>query len=248
MLAIEIGIGVHHLRLHPQAKVHAQRAHFVDERLEAIGKLLLVHVPIAQAGVVGFALAKPAVVHHKAVNAQRRGLLRQSNLSGLGYVHLGGFPRVVDDGARLWRGVVAITHAMRQDVRQLVVMQQTRGAAQAVRGEAAVEDGRFKGLARRQHVAKVEGIEAAGHTNRVQLILLNGEAPGAAPTQRAEPDFAAVFVGRAGLNGKPGIGLVAGGAAAALDDARAGMQRLLGQRPLACPAAGEVIQRVVACG
>ena len=72
MLAVEIGVGVDHLRLNPQAKVHAQRVNFVDERLEAVGKLLLIHIPVAQAGVVVFALAKPAVVHHKPVDAERR--------------------------------------------------------------------------------------------------------------------------------------------------------------------------------
>jgi hypothetical protein len=70
MLAIEIGVGVHHLRLNPQAKIHPQRMNLVDQRLQAVRKLLRVHIPVAQAGVVVLALAKPAVVHHKAVDAQ----------------------------------------------------------------------------------------------------------------------------------------------------------------------------------
>ena len=41
---------------------------------------------------------------------------------------------------------------------------------------------------------------------------------------------------------------MSGGSAAAFDDARAGEQRLLVQRPFACPAAGEVVQRVMAGG
>ena len=77
MLAIEIGVGIDHLRLDPQAEIHAECMHFVDERLEAVGELLLVDIPVAEAGVVVFALAEPAVVHDKAVHAERGGFFRQ---------------------------------------------------------------------------------------------------------------------------------------------------------------------------
>ena len=82
------------------------------------------------------------------------------------------------------------------------------------------------------------------------MVLLDGDAPGAGPRQRAEPDFAVVFAGVAGLNRRlnrePGIGLMAGGTAAAFDNARAGMDGLLGEGPLARPAAGEVVECVAA--
>ena len=136
--------------------------------------------------------------------------------------------------------------AMRQDVRDFKVMQQARGAAEAMGRIAAVKNRRLERLAGFEHVAEVEGIEAAGDAHRVQLVLLDGDAPGAAPCQRAEPDFAVILVGGfAGLDRKPRIGLMAGGSAAAFDDARAGMQRLLVQGPLARPAAGQIVQRVV---
>ena len=82
MLAIQIGIGIDHLRLDPQAEVHAQRVNLVDQRLQPVRKLLLVHVPVAEAGVIVFALPEPAVVHHEAIDAERRGLFRQRDLAG----------------------------------------------------------------------------------------------------------------------------------------------------------------------
>ena len=57
-----------------------------------------------------------------------------------------------------------------------------------------------------QHVAEVEGIEAAGDAHLVELVLLDGDAPGAAPGQRAKPDFAVLLVsGIAGGDGEPGL-------------------------------------------
>jgi hypothetical protein len=222
--------------------------HLVDEGLEAVGELLLVDIPVAQAGVVGFALAEPAVVHDEAIDAQGGGLLGQGHLAGLGDVHLRGFPGVVDDGAGLGQGLRGSRLGAGQDVSQLEAMQEAGRAAQAVLGIAAIEDRGFKRLAGVQDGTEVEGIEAAGDADFVELVLLDGDAPGAAPGKCAEPDLAVVFVVAAGLDGEPGIGLVAGGAAAALDDARAGIELLLGQGPLARPAAGEVIEGVVGGG
>ncbi len=166
-------------------------------------------------------------------------------LAGFSDVEFCRFPGVVDDGAGFGRGLFAFTEAMREDVGDLEVMQQARGLAEAVGRVAAVEDGCLERLAGVQHVAEVEGIEAAGDADGVELILLDGDAPGATPCERAEPDFAVIFVGVSGLDGEPWIGLMAGRSSAALEHALTGMQSLLGERPLAGPAAGEVVERVV---
>ena len=99
-------------------------------------------------------------------------------------------------GRGLGRRCCPSADAVRENVRELVVVQQPRSAAQAMRGVAAVKDGGLQRLAGMQDVAEVEGIEAARDADGVELVLLDGDAPGAAPAKRAEPDFAMVLVGR----------------------------------------------------
>ena len=245
VLAVQVRVRVHHLRLHPEAEVHPQRVDLVDERPEPAGELLRVHRPVAQARAVALALAEPAVVHHEAVHAERRGLLGERDLPGLGDVELGGLPGVVDHRPRPRHRAGARPRSIRQDVLQLEAVQQPRGPAQPVRRIPAVEHRRLQRLARVQHVAEIERVEAAGHAHAVELVPLHRDAPRAAPRQRAEPHLAVLLVGRAFLDGEPRVGLVAGRAAAALEHARPPPQRLLVQRPLARPAAGQVAQRVV---
>src|SRR5208282_3989664 len=123
-------------------------------------------------------------------------------------------------------------------------------------GIAAVKSRRLEMLAGFEFVAKIEWIETAGNAHRIQLGVFHGNSPGTRPRQRAKPDFA-MFLARdnwsyrrlaivAG-NGKPRIGLMAGGSAVAFDDAGSAKNRLLIQRPLSGPAARQIAQGV-ACG
>src|SRR5450432_2291310 len=120
-------------------------------------------------------------------------------------------------------------------------------------GVATIENWGLQVFAGFQLVAKVEGVETAGYAHGIELVLLNGDAPGTGPGQRAEPDFAVLFIGddRAGGflagvagNRKPRIGLMASGSAAAFDDALTAVNRFLIQGPFAGPAPGQVAQGV----
>ena len=76
-------------------------------------------------------------------------------------------------------------------------------------------------------------------------------APASAPAELAEVDGAVLFVIGVGacirpFKGEPGIGLVAGRAAPALDDLAAHIERRRLQLPLAGPAAGEPVGAIVA--
>ena len=95
-------------------------------------------------------------------------------------------------------------------------MQEARRAAEAVDGEAAIERRCFEGLAGLQRVGEIESVEAAGDAHLPVRSLLDGDAPVAAPGQRAEPDAAVFFGGVAGIDGEPRIEVVAGVAFAAL--------------------------------
>src|ERR1700751_3757710 len=95
--------------------------------------------------------------------------------------------------------------------------------------------------------AEVEGIVTAGDTNLVKGALLHGDAPASAPTEFAEVDGAVLFVRGVGtFEREPGIGLIAGGTAAALNDLASDIERRGLQLPLAGPVAGEPVGTVVA--
>ena len=66
-------------------------------------------------------------------------------------------------------------------------MQKPRRSADAVVRVAAIEDRRGQSLAGIELVTEVERIVTAGDTNLLELILLDGDAPRAAPRQCAEP-------------------------------------------------------------
>src|ERR1700751_620664 len=95
-----------------------------------------------------------------------------------------------------------------------------------------------------KHVAEIEWIEPAGDADGVELSLLDCDAPGAAPGQRAEPHFSLVFTRCARLDGEPRVGLVTRCTAPALTNAFTRMERFLGQVPFARPAARQVIQGI----
>ncbi len=197
--------------------------------------------------MIGFALAEPAIVHHESVDADRRGFFRQGHLARFIDTEFGGFPGVVNHRAGF--GI----RCLRKDVRVFETMQQARCAAKSVRGIATVENRRLQFLAGLQLVAEIEWIEAAGDTQRIALIVLDGDAPGAGPGQRAEPHFAAVLIGKDGAdagcariarNREPRVGLMPGGAAAAFQHAGRTDDRILIQCPFAGPAPGQIAEGV----
>jgi hypothetical protein len=71
----KVGIRVDHLGLHPQAELHPQAAHMVDERVQAVGPHVRVHVPVAEPRVVVAPAAEPAVVEHESLDADLCGPL-----------------------------------------------------------------------------------------------------------------------------------------------------------------------------
>ena len=179
--AVEVAVGVHHLRLHPETELHAQRVDVLDEALQPLRELLRVHEPVAQAGPVVVALAEPAVVHHEQLHADLGGLVGKLLLAGLVHVERGGFPGVVEHRAE------SRVRARRVGWLPLEAVQDARGAAEARPGEAGVEVRSVQGLAGLERVGEIESVEAAGHAHLPVGRLLDGHAPVAAPGQRAEP-------------------------------------------------------------
>ena len=68
----EVGVQVDHLRLDPQPELHAEPAHGVDQRVQAVRPDVLVDVPVAQPGGVVATVAEPAVVEDVPLDADLR--------------------------------------------------------------------------------------------------------------------------------------------------------------------------------
>src|SRR6266851_4760242 len=74
-------------------------------------------------------------------------------------------------------------------------MEEAGGLAHAGVGVAGVEDGGLELLAGGEGVGEVEGVEASGDADLLELVLLEGDAPGAAPGEGSEPDVAGLLDG-----------------------------------------------------
>src|SRR5271170_97334 len=213
--------------------------HLVDQRLETVGELLIVHIPVAQSCVIVLALAKPAIIHHEAVDTQSRSLLCQRLLYVLGHVPPGCFPRVVDHWSQFG------TRCLGQDMRQREAVQQSRSSAHAVICIASVEDRRLQLLTWLEGIAEVEGIEAACHAHLVQRILFDGDAPRTAPRKRPKPYLAMLFARVTLTDSEPWIELNPSRSAPAFQHSLPLVNRLLIQRPFARPASAQIAQCVM---
>ena len=63
MAAVQVRVGVDHLRLDPQAELHAETVHLVDQRVQTARENVRTDGPVTQARVIAAAAAEPTVVH-----------------------------------------------------------------------------------------------------------------------------------------------------------------------------------------
>ena len=70
--AVQVAVGVDHLRLDPDAELHAERLHVVDQRRQPVGMRVGRHHPVTEPGAIVAARAEPAVVEHEALDARPR--------------------------------------------------------------------------------------------------------------------------------------------------------------------------------
>ena len=73
VLAVQVGVGVDHLRFEPQTELHPVVVNGVGERLQAVRPDAAVDPPVAQSGGVRAAGMEPAVVEHEPLDPQTRG-------------------------------------------------------------------------------------------------------------------------------------------------------------------------------
>src|ERR1019366_5538950 len=234
MGAVEIAVGVDHLRLHPESEIHFEGVDVIDEALESLREFFRVDGPIAESGIVVIAPAEPAIVHHEEFHAELGGFRGEVFLSLLVDRESGGLPGVVEHWAEARRGAAG------EDLLAREAVEHARGGAEAGGGEAAIEGRRFQGFAGLERPGEIEGVEAAGDAYLAVGRLFDGHAPIAAPAEGAEPDGAVLFAGVARIDGEPRIEIVAGVALAAFQHLLPFVDGLVIHLGLGGPAAAEV--------
>ena len=216
MRAVQVGVLVDHLRLHPDAELDAERVDLLDELGERAAELLLVDRPVAERAEVVVAVAEPAVVHDEHVHAQVGGLGGKAHELVAGEVEVMGLPAVHEHGAR---GVAPRAAA---DVPADAAVQVVGEALQA-RARVGHDDlGRHELVAGLQRIGEQLVGKAHLHADLLVLGLLDLGLEVSAVHERHGPGAARRLGGIAVAQDHERVVLVRGLAATAADGKGAG--------------------------
>ena len=178
--AVQIGIGIHHLRLQPQPELHAPLAYVARELVQAAGPDGFVDPPVTQAGLVAAATEEPAVVQDVPFRSDAgRPVGERGEPAGV-VVEVDGFPHVeVDRSGRARVG----------GPRANVPVELRGQAVQAVPGGGEVDPRRGVGLVPRQRdlTGQQELAPADGGPPRQQPPARPGLRRGCGPAAHAVP-------------------------------------------------------------
>ena len=206
---VQVAVEADHLRLDPQAELHAHAVDGIRKALQAPGQLLQVGLPVPQPAVVAVAPAEPAVIQHHHLHAKIGRLPGKREQPGLVEVERHRFP-VVDQ-----HRAAAMVPAAADDVIADEVMQDARKALQPFRG-AAEDD--FRGrerLAPLQPPGEHFAVDAADDPHKAQLVHLHIRAVVAA-VHRHDADALPLCLRGGGLHQRhEGVVMVAGSPSAA---------------------------------
>ena len=156
VLAGQVGVEIDHLRLEPQAELHAEAMDVRGQPVEAVGPDFRVDPPIAQPLGVVAAFVEPAIVEHEALHADRSRTVGEPLERGLVVVEVHGLPGVERERPRLGGGV----HAARQRAQPVVESRGDAVEAAVGVGEADFRRGiRFAG--RKADLAGAEKLAGA---------------------------------------------------------------------------------------
>ncbi len=229
----EIRVRVDHLRLNPQAELHAQVADVAGQRVEPVRPHPLVHVPVAEPGVVVPPPAEPAVVQHEPLGADPGRDVRQFLELVQVVVEVDGLPHVQRDRARRVRMALAGPQVAVEAARQLVETVPPVAAVHPRRGVRLA--GAERDLAGQQQLAaaqqRLPGMGALGERTVI-----------AAPRHVQAPDLAGAETEAALARDVHGGGVGAGAALAVLAQVRADGERVPLRGPFPQVAAGHVEQ------
>ena len=226
MGAGDVGVEVDHLRLDPEADLHAELANHVDERVEPRRPHVVVDVPVAETGRVVAAMPEPAVVEHEPLDADRRGRLGEAPQPLEVVVEVDRLPRVQHDRSRP-AGMARAGAHVAMDARRRAVEPFVRPDEQHPRRGVPLARGEDDLAGPQQLTAAQQPGAGAGALGRA----LGGVALVAAPLDVHAPDLAATEAEPGGADDHEQRGVVTGAAAADLAQPRAETERAADRRP-----------------
>ena len=95
MSAVKLAVRRNHLRFDPQTELQPKRVDLVAQMAQSLREFMRVVKPIAQRGIVAFAMPKPAVIQNKQFDARIFCTAGEGEQLFLGEIEVGCFP-VVD--------------------------------------------------------------------------------------------------------------------------------------------------------
>lgn len=173
MGAVQVAVGIDHLRFVPDAEFDAQGVDPLDQALQPALELLLVDSPVSQGAVVVAAVSKPAVVHHQHFDAQLLGLPGECRQLVVVKIEVGGLPAVDEQGPLLFGPFAA---------HQVVEVEFMEGAAHAAHAGVGIDQHGFRrgeAFLRRELPAEIGGVDAHQQPGAAPGIRfnINGEVP-----------------------------------------------------------------------
>ena len=234
----QLGVDIDHLRLEPQAELHAQGVDVLHEGLQAAGPGLGGDAPVAQAGGVVAPGAEPAVVEHVALDADLGGGVGQGLELVQVVVEVDGLPGVEQHRA----GAVGVSRVRAQPG--------VAAVGQGVQALAPGEDRPRRGvglprgqrdLARQEQLSGSQELAPRGRVHR-QVADVAG------PGDMSCVDAPAAPAEAGGAGGQPGDGVVPGAPLPGLAQAGAGGEGSVYEPALLDVVPGGVEQLVGAVG
>ena len=191
VLLVKFRLGVHHLRLNPEAEFHALLLGFVGETSDAIGELIGSLLPVAKSlcvAVTRILVAKPAIIEKEHIHTKLLCFANEGDELILIEVEVGRFP------------VVEKRHAVAHTVFHLVaacpVVQVAACLAVTVAAKREDELRCAEALALCKAVAREIGVDSAQHAQIAGIVHLEGEAEVTGPAKCSHKHLTAVLGGR----------------------------------------------------
>ena len=99
MGTIEVGVGVDHLRFHPQAKGHAKAPDLVNDGFQTTGQALRAHRPVPEAGPVIPPGTEPPIINALQLHPDFRSPAREGDLLLLIDIKIADLPAIIEHRA-----------------------------------------------------------------------------------------------------------------------------------------------------
>ena len=239
---VKVGVLVDHLRLEPEAELHAQVVDPPGQTGDAAGEAVPVGSPVPQAREVVAPGAEPAVVQDEELHAVLVGRLGDGHQLILGEVEVGGFPVVDENGPGF---VPPLAPG------QTAAVELVESTAHGVHPLVGVDHhrlGGLEGLPGGQLPVEAEGINAQGDPGDIPGVHLRLGQEVAGVDEGEADDLALILVRAGAAEHDKGVVVVGGVAPGGLHGLDALLQTPDLHPAFPGPGPGEVDKLIVAVG